>query len=251
MKRTFDIDLASRLVVGLADEYPAGFNDPPHTHDRIQLLYACSGVMSVVTDTTTFVVPPQRAVWIPHGIRHEVSCRGPVSLRSLYIDPSYEREDPDCHIVEVGQLLRSLIIEAVQFGTDYDVAGREGEIVRLLLQELLASPKIPYAAPMPTDARLVRVCRQILQDPSDQRDLNQFADLANMSRRSFTRAFKRETGMGLAVWRQQVRLLEALSRLSTGATVTTVAMDVGYESASAFCSMFQRSFGVPPSKYVF
>ena len=251
MKRTFDIDLASRLVVGLADEYPAGFRDPAHTHDRIQLLYACSGVMSVVTDTATYVVPPQRAVWIPHGVRHEVSCRGPVSLRSLYIDPAYEREDPECHIVEVGQLLRSLIIEAVQFGTDYDLAGREGEIVRLLLQELLASPKIPYAAPMPTDARLVRVCREILMDPSDQRDLNDCADLAGRSRRSFTRAFKRETGMGLAVWRQQVRLLEALSRLSTGAAVTTVAMDVGYESASAFCSMFQRAFGVPPSRYVF
>ena len=251
MKRTFDIDLDSRLVVGLADEYPAGFRDPAHTHDRIQLLYACSGVMSVVTDATTYVVPPQRAVWIPHGVRHEVSCRGPVSLRSLYIDPAYEREDPECHIVEVGQLLKALIIEAVQFGTDYNTAGREGEIVRLLIQELLASPKIPYAAPMPTDARLVRVCREILGDPSDQRDLNEYAGLAGMSRRSFTRAFKRETGMGLAVWRQQVRLLEALSRLSTGATVTTVAMDVGYESASAFCSMFQRAFGVPPSRYVF
>ncbi|MEQ9315225.1 MAG: AraC family ligand binding domain-containing protein, partial [Henriciella sp.] len=109
MKRTFDIDLGRRPVVGLADEYPSGFTDPPHAHDRIQLLYASSGVMSVVTDETSFVIPPQRAVWIPSGVKHEVSCRGPVSLRSLYIDPKYERQDPDCHIVEVSQLLKALI----------------------------------------------------------------------------------------------------------------------------------------------
>ncbi|WP_300379730.1 helix-turn-helix transcriptional regulator [Henriciella sp.] len=81
--------------------------------------------------------------------------------------------------------------------------------------------------------------------------MNEWAELAGMSRRSFTRAFKRETGMGVAVWRQQVRLLEALSMLSTSSAVTTVALDVGYDSASAFCAMFQRAFGVPPSKYAF
>ena len=104
---------------------------------------------------------------------------------------------------------------------------------------------------MPNDRRLVRVCRQILDDPADQRDTNEWASIAGMSRRSFTRAFKRETGMGVAVWRQQVRLLEALSLLSTGSPVTSVAMDVGYDSPSAFCAMFQKAFGVPPSKYAF
>lgn len=251
MKRTQEIDLERRPVVALADEYPAGFTDPAHSHERIQLLYASSGVMSVVTDGSSLVIPPQRAVWIPSGIPHEVSCRGPVSLRTLYIDPAYERHDPDCHIVEISPLLKALILEVTDFDPGYDLSGREGRIVDLMLSELLASPKIPYAAPMPSDPRLVRVCREILEDPSDQRDINEWASLAGMSRRSFTRGFKRETGMGVAVWRQQVRLLEALSLLSTGSTVTNVAMDVGYDSASAFCAMFQRAFGVPPSKYAF
>lgn len=251
MKSTHQLDLSRRPVVALADEYPSGFVDAAHSHERIQLLYACSGVMSVVTDKTSFVIPPQRAVWIPSQVQHEVSCRGPVSLRTLYIDPRYERDDPDCHIVEVGQLLRALILEVTQFDHQYDLEGREGQIVSLLVSELLASPKVPYAAPMPTDPRLIRVCREIIEHPSDQRDIDQWADIAGMSRRSFTRAFKRETGMGVALWRQQVRLLEALSLLSTGSTVTSVAMDVGYDSASAFCAMFQRAFGVSPSRYSF
>ena len=251
MKSTHQLDLGRRPVVALADEYPSGFVDAAHSHERIQLLYACSGVMSVVTDKTSFVIPPQRAVWIPSLVEHEVSCRGAVSLRTLYIDPRYERDDPDCHIVEDGQLLRALILEVTQFEHEYDLHGREGQIVSLLFSELLASPKVPYAAPMPMDPRLVRVCREIIEHPADQRDIDQWADIAGMSRRSFTRAFKRETGMVVALWRQQVRLLEALSLLSTGASVTSVAMDVGYDSASAFCAMFQRAFGVSPSRYSF
>lgn len=249
MKSTLDIDLGHRSVVGLVDEYPAGFTDPMHTHDRIQLLYASSGVMSVITEDNNFVIPPQRAVWIPSRVPHEVVCRGPVSLRTLYIDPEFEREDPDCHIVEVGKLLSALILEVAAFPVAYDVSAREGRIAELLLSELLSAPRIPHTAPMPSDPRLVKVCREIIDNPADQRDIDSWCDLAGMSRRSFTRAFKRETGMGVAVWRQQVRLLEALSLLSTGAKVTEVALDVGYESASAFCAMFQRAFGVSPSRY--
>ena len=71
-----------------------------------------------------------------------------------------------------------------------------------------------------------------------------------MGRRTFTRAFKQETGMGLAVWRQQVRLMEALSRLASGESVTQVAFEVGYDSPSGFSAMFRRAFGVPPSQYL-
>ena len=51
-----------------------------------------------------------------------------------------------------------------------------------------------------------------------------------MSRRTFTRAFKHELGMGFALWRQQVRLMQAVSLLAAGRSITSVASDVGYES---------------------
>ena len=84
---------------------------------------------------------------------------------------------------------------------------------------------------------------------ADPRDLDDWASLAGMGRRTFTRAFRQETGMGVAMWRQQVRLMEALSLLGMGQSVTTVAFDVGYESPSAFTAMFHRAFGVPPTSY--
>ncbi|MEM8817656.1 MAG: cupin domain-containing protein, partial [Pseudomonadota bacterium] len=125
IKSAKHLESSPRYLVGLADEYPAGFVDEPHTHAKTQILYASSGVMSVVTDAASFIVPPRRAVWIPHGVEHEVSCRGAVSLRTLYVNPQFNREDTRCHIIEISPLLEALIVEVTQFALDYDNDGRE------------------------------------------------------------------------------------------------------------------------------
>ena len=111
-------------------------------------------------------------------------------------------------------------------------------------------PNIDIHAPMPEDKRLLRVCNAILANPADPRDIDDWADVAGMGRRTFTRAFKDNTGMGLATWRQQVRLMEALSLLHAGWPVTSVAYEIGYESPSAFTAMFHRTFGVTPTQMI-
>lgn len=249
MKHSTDLLGVARPVIALDDEYPAGFVDPPHSHERTQILYASAGVMAVSTDETSFVVPPQRAVWLPAGKKHEVSCRDCVSLRSLFIDANLGRDPNRCRVFEVSYFLKALILEVVGFDPLYDINGREGRIVALLLDEIDRMPNAPYQVSMPTDPRLVRVCRAILGNPSDGRDLDDWAKIAGMGRRTFTRSFKKEAGMGVAVWRQQARLMHALSLLSSGESVTKVAFEVGYDSPSAFTAMFHRAFGVPPSQF--
>jgi AraC-like DNA-binding protein len=103
---------------------------------------------------------------------------------------------------------------------------------------------------MPRDPRLVKVCTAILRDPGQNEPLDGWADIAGMGRRTFTRIFRRETGVSFATWRQNVRLMEALSRLAVGQPVTTVAFDVGYNSPSAFTAMFRRAFGSAPTQYL-
>lgn len=250
MKHSQDLFASDRPVLALQDEYPAGFVDAMHSHGLVQILYASSGVMSVRTPECSFVVPPQRAVWIPVNMPHEVRCRGAVSLRTLYLRPDLRESHKACRVFEVSDFLKALIIESSSFEPRYDVEGREGCIIRLLLDEIERMPNAPYQVSTPRDPRLLRVCNAILTDPADPRDIDEFASLAGMGRRTFTRAFKRETGMGLAVWRQQVRLMEALSMLASGSSITQVAFDIGYDSASGFTAMFRRVFGVPPSLYL-
>lgn len=237
-------------VIGHEDEYRPGYVDQMHRHGRDQLLYASAGVMSVTTAKASFVIPPQRAIWIPAGVGHEVSCRGHVSLRTLYFVGGLTFDQGvDCRVIEVTHLLKALIVEVAHLGATYEASGRNERMIGLLLLELAAMSGAPYSAPMPRDHRLLRVCRAILADPAGQHGLNEMAALAGMGRRTFTRAFRAETGMSFAIWRQQVRLMEALSLLASGCSVTNVAFDVGYESPSAFTAMFQRSLGMPPSRY--
>lgn len=244
-----DLEWVPRPVVALADEYPAQFVDPRHSHARAQLLYAASGVMSVVTDQASFVIPPQRAIWMPAGVYHELTCRSPVSVRTLYVEATSDLPR-ECRVLEVSELLRALILEAMALPREYDTAGRGGRIVQLILDSIATPTTASLCAPMPRDVRLLKVCRALIEDPTRGDSLDDWAAQACMSRRTFTRSFRDETGMSLAEWRQHVRLLEALARLACGQAVTTIAFDVGYESPSAFTAAFQRAFGVPPSRYL-
>ena len=63
------------------------------------------------------------------------------------------------------------------------------------------------------------------------------------------RLFTRDTGMTFGQWRQQARLLQALEQLATGTKVVDVALNLGYESPSAFATMFKRQFGQTPSTF--
>lgn len=240
-----------RPVAALADEYPPNTYDPPHTHKRGQLIYAIRGVLVCSTPEATYVVPPQRALWVPSGVTHDARTRGHVSLRSLYVDDSIGTSLPRrCRVIEVSSLLRELIVEATHIPVEYDLDSRDGRVMSLMVDEIRAAPSAALHVPMPSHPQLLRICQAILRDPAQQDVLDDWAGVAGMGRRTFTRLFRRETGLTFATWRQNVRLMEAMSRLATGHSVTTVAYDVGYNSPSAFSAMFRRAFGVPPTQYM-
>ena len=56
MKKFIDSDDPDLPVIGLEDEYPPGFTDLSHSHGRAQLLYASSGVMSVIVAAARFAI---------------------------------------------------------------------------------------------------------------------------------------------------------------------------------------------------
>jgi len=249
--RGIDYQDVPGLVAGLLARYPSGFVDPPHSHARGQLSYSESGITTVITPNASFIVPPGKAMWVPGGIEHEVSCRSNVECNILYIRNDARPNLPaECRIVPVSRLMGDLIVEASQLPVDYDLAGRDGRVMDLLLDEIAGAAAPSISAPMPKNHRLAQICSAILHDPAASDDLDGWAEAAGMGRRTFTRQFRRETGFSFAEWRQNVRLMEALSLLAAGRSVTSVAFDVGYNSPSAFTAMFRRAFGMAPSAYL-
>ena len=241
------LEAVPRPVVGAAHDYGAGDLVPPHSHGRHQLVYASEGVMTVSADAGTWLVPPERAVWMPAGIVHRIRMQGPVAMRSLYFAPD-EVPDPFARgsVVDVPVLLRELILAVVALPNDYDPAGPGGRLVAVLLDQVRALKAAPLHLPRPRDARLRRIADGLAEDPADGRTLEHWAQIVGASRRTLARRFRQETGMSFRDWRARLRLLWALERLAAHASVTDVALDLGYESPSAFIHMFRKTFGTTP-----
>ena len=239
-----------RAVVGLGNDFPASFEVAPHRHKRGQLLYAASGVVAVSTPEGAWVAPPERAVWIPAGTRHAVRMVGAVQTRSALIWPAVcPSLGQGCRVIAVSPLLRQLLITAADLPLEYDEQGRDGLVMRLLVAEIVQAPIIPLVVPFPQHPALAERCHAFLEHPDAGDMIDRWADAMAMNRRSFTRLFRRETGMSFAEWRQQACLSVALPRLAAGEPVTSIALDLGYDSPASFSTMFKRVLGVTPSRY--
>ncbi|MGJ7904350.1 helix-turn-helix domain-containing protein, partial [Lysobacter sp. 1R34A] len=88
------------------------------------------------------------------------------------------------------------------------------------------------------------------ENPADPRGLADWAAFAHLSERSLSRRFAAQTGHSLLQWRQRARLMRAMERLAGGDAVTAIALDLGYDSVSAFIAMFRRSLGASPTAYL-
>ncbi len=239
-----------RPIVAIATDYPDAYHHPPHSHPRAQLVYAAEGVVIVTAEEGTWVAPPQRAVWILAGLAHATKMNGPVRFRTLFIDPKASPGLPaTCTVVTVSPLLRELILRAMALPTLYDEGGAEGRLMAVILDEVRALPVTPLHLPSARDPRLLRVTESLLANPGDGRTIDAWAELAGASGRTLNRLFLKDTGMSFRDWRQQLRLLEAIAWLAEGRPVTTIALDLGYQSPSAFIATFRRVLGTTPAHY--
>lgn len=240
--------VTGRIAVISQDE--RRFTSVRHSHPQAQLIYAISGVVAVTTDRGTWIVPPSRAVWAPAGIEHVTKSHSAVQFRALLIDAAESRGLPDeCMVVEVTPLLRELILRLAALAERPENSDFALAITRLLLMELTFLPVEPLSLPMPGNEELARFCERVRDDPAGDISIEEAAATLRRSRSSFMRLFQRETGMSFGRWRQQARLLLALSLLADGKSILNVALECGYDSPSAFSAAFRRSFGRAPSSY--
>ena len=237
-------------LVALAAAYPNRARIPRHRHRTAQLIYAVSGVMTVTTKDGAWVVPPQRAVWVPPGVPHAIRMTGDVAMRTVYVArPLADQLPRACAVVHVTPLLRELVLRAASRRAPKPDAAVEVRIAALILDEIRTAAEAPLHLPRPSDPRLLRVTRALEAAPSNAQPLSELARSAGASARNLARLFQRETGMSFGRWRQQLRLLRALERVAAGEAVTLVALEVGYASPSAFIAMFRKALGVSPGRY--
>ncbi len=239
-----------RPIVAVAKEFPSGHLIPLHQHSRSQFLYASSGVMTVKTVKGIWVVPPLRAVWIPANTLHEIEVSGHLSMRTLYIDSeTFPGPSSECCVIAVTPLLRELILYAIALPKLYPIGGEEERVLTVILDQISSVDMTFLELPIPEDQRLKKIYDHLSSNPSDMRSLVEWGREVGATARTLSRRFRLETGMSFGQWRQQVKIMEALRRLGMNKPVTTVAIELGYDSPSAFISMFKKNLGQTPGTY--
>jgi len=237
-------------ITTLTCDYRAGYVIPLHFHDRDQIVYASRGVMTVRTRDGTWVVPPYRAVWIPAAIPHTITMSGLVAMRTLYLKPRLAKGLPrDCCVINVSALLKELILHACTVRALQKTVKWQAHLVTVILHQLEVAPTIPLQLPHVSDPRLVRIAEILTRNPRDCRTLAELCRVTGAGKRSVERLFQQEIGMSFGKWRQQVRLMQGMRLLAEGAKVTHAALESGYNTPSAFISMFRKALGITPTSY--
>ncbi len=221
---------------------------PEHSHARGQLLAATTGMLVIAAELQHLVVPQGYAIWLPPLTPHALRTSHLFNGWSAYLAPS-EKLPATTQVFPVSGLLRESVLRAASWGVSDQLNAAQERVVAVIVDEVASLPPQDFVLAMPTDRRLIKIASALLENPGDSRPMQEWASWAGIAPRSMTRHFAEETGMSFSDWRQRARLMRALELLAEGTAVTSIALELGYDSLSAFIAMFKRHFGVPPSQF--
>ncbi len=246
-----DPDQFDRPIVSFCIETGKNNDELPlHAHKKGQLVVASHGSVMCRSPNGLWIVPPQGAVWIPADVMHSncVSDNGRIYV--VYIDPQVSMLPKTCCTFTISSLVRELIHRLAVFPPLYPVDGPTSRLGRVLLDELVQMSTEQMYLPISTDSRLQHLATSLLNDPGDRSTIDELAARYAMSVRTFARLVFKETGMTFGRWRQRLHILVALQRLSAGSSVQAVSLDLGYETPSAFITMFKKTMGKSPRRFL-
>jgi len=221
---------------------------PDHRHRKGQLVFALGGGVTCRVPRGLWMVPPHYGVWVPGGMRHSNLATANARLFFVYIEPEVVGLPDRCCTLSISPLLRELIVELSDQTADDDE--REDLLTRVLLRELPRMAVQHLHLPLSPEPRLRRIASALTENPSDRRTLAEWAHRVALSESSLARLVVKETGLTFGRWRQQLHLIVAIRELASGASVQQVSADLGYESVTAFITMFRKALGKPPAKYL-
>lgn len=196
----------------------------------------------------SYVVPVFRALWIPPHTDHETVILGNTEFYVVYLHHTTGVLPPDrCCVVQLTRLMCDLVQE---LGSIDPGCGRRHRLVmELLLEEARLSIQSAHVVPLPSDRRLLALCRVLMDDPAYRKGLGSLSPAVGASQRTLARLFRQEMGSSFSEWRRQLRLATAIGLIAQGVPMNLIARRTGYRSAGAFSTMFRTALGVAPSRF--
>jgi AraC-like DNA-binding protein/quercetin dioxygenase-like cupin family protein len=238
----------------VARHYRKGVRLDTHMHREAQLVYAARGTMQVTTPKGRWLVPPDRAVWVPARLEHSIDVLADIDMRTLYFDLAWlAREQRSTSleaefVVRVSPLLHQAILALFDGRNNPD---RTELLVRLAVFELHHAEDSATFIPLPHEPRCRRAADIVLGDPTGAHEIETLAREVGTSARTLSRLFSSETQLSFKSWCQRARIAAAIERLSMDGNVSVkqLASDLGYASVPAFSHAFRQVTGKTPTEF--
>jgi AraC-like DNA-binding protein/quercetin dioxygenase-like cupin family protein len=238
----------------VARTYKKGVRLDTHMHREAQLVYAARGTMQVTTPKGRWLVPPDRAVWVPARLEHAIDVLADIEMRTLYFDLAWLRREERSEslaaefVVGVSRLLHETILALFDGRHHPD---RTDLLVRLAVLELHHAEDSTTFIPLPHEPRCRRAADIVLGDPTASHEIGTLARAVGTSARTLSRLFASETQLSFKSWCQRARIAAAIRRLSMEAnlSVKQLASDLGYASVPAFSHAFRQVTGKTPTEF--
>jgi AraC-like DNA-binding protein/quercetin dioxygenase-like cupin family protein len=238
----------------IANTYAKGVGLDTHMHREAQLVYAARGTMQVTTPKGRWLVPPDRAVWVPALLPHAIDVLANIEMRTLYFDLAWlKREERSSSleaefVVRVSPLLHQAILALFD---DHTTPERTALLVRLAMLELHQAEDSATFIPLPHEPRCRRAADIVLADLTGDHEIGTLARTVGTSARTLSRLFAAETQLSFKSWCQRARIAAAIEKLSTDVnlSVKQLASDLGYASVPAFSHAFRQVTGKTPTAF--
>ncbi|MFU1983543.1 AraC family transcriptional regulator [Bordetella hinzii] len=248
--REVDMDTVRGPAVGMRVEVSDVKREVPvHQHRQGQLVLALNGAVICEVADALWMVPPHCAVWVPGMLPHSIRATANARLAYLFVQPGAAALPAHCCTLAITPLVRELILDMAAQPADYPADSPSHRKAAVLLEELARMPLATLHLPVSQEPRVRRIAQRLAEHPADRRTLAEWAAWVAMSERSLARLIQAETGLSFGRWRQQIHLIEALRLLAAGRGVQQTAGALGYDSVTAFITMFKKALGKPPARY--
>ena len=205
-------------------------------------MVAVDGAFAVLNNFGSWTIPSGCAVWIPARMRHAIEPLPRAVTRTLYIS----RGRAPAAVLPIAPLVRAIVDHVCDAGRLDD--GSAARIAAVLLDQLPQQRELPLFLPALTSALAQNVAAAWHADPADTPRIRDLAAGFGVSARTLERAFTSDAHMSLGEWRTRWRVCRAIALLAGGMAVKDVALEVGYETPSAFVAAFKRHVGRTPGK---
>lgn len=219
-----------------------------HSHQEGQFFMLLRGTVVHITEAGEWLMTPQHPCWVPPKTAHGVRSRGHIEGVAVRVSADACDGLPNEISILKNNKLIGALLEKMSQSEDNSVSLQR--LWAVLKDEILDAEYDDLHLPAPQDERLRILTQLMVENPADSRSLEQWATTVNLAQRTLIRKFRAETGMSLVAWRQRARVIQAIKLLSNGESVTNVALTVGYDSLSAFISVFKQITGVSPMQYL-